>query len=244
MTENVLITLLKKVSLNMMNGLAAFVDFFLPRFCPSCKAKLSIDEKVICTSCLSQIQRADCNRLQKEYEKKFRGQNIITDFISLFVFEKDKPLQHIIHELKYSGKFSLGKYLGGLIAAELGDKLSEWKIDMIVPVPLHNLKRAERGYNQSDYIAKGIGPALKIPVKTNLLKRNRFTETQTALSLDERKENVKDAFSLKRKRRIPNKNILLIDDVITTGATTSECGRILLQNGAPKVFIASVAVAD
>lgn len=226
------------------NSFISFVDFFLPRFCPSCGVKLSRDEKAICNSCLSQIQRADSRRLKSEYERKFRAQNIIADFTSLFVFEKDKELQHVIHELKYSGKFSLGKYLGGLIAAELGCKILEWKIDLIVPVPLHHLKRAERGYNQSDYVARGIGSALKIPVKTNLLKRNRFTETQTALSLDERKENVKDAFSLKRKKRIPNKNILLIDDVITTGATTAECGRILLQNGATKVYIASVAIAD
>lgn len=222
----------------------SFADFFLPRFCPSCRAKLSRNEKSICGSCLSKIQRAESARLKNEYERKFRSQNIITGFISLFVFEKDKELQHVIHELKYSGKFSLGKYLGELIAAELGGKIFEWKIDLIVPVPLHHLKRAERGYNQSHFIAKGIGSSLKIPVKTNLLKRNRFTETQTALSLDERKENVKDAFSLKRKKRIPNRNILLIDDVITTGATTAECGRILLQNGASKVYIASVAIAD
>ncbi|MCL6098473.1 MAG: ComF family protein [Bacteroidetes bacterium] len=193
---------------------------------------------------MSKIQRADSARLKNEYERKFLSQNIIADFISLFVFEKDKELQHVIHELKYSGKFSLGKYLGRLIAQELGERITEWKIDLIVPVPLHHLKRAERGYNQSDFIAKGIGAELKIPVQTNLLKRNRFTETQTTLSLDERKENVKDAFSLKRKKRIPNKNILLIDDVITTGATTAECGRILLQNGASKVYIASVAIAD
>lgn len=225
-------------------GFTSAIDFFLPRFCPSCKAKLSEEENTVCNICLSKIQRANRERLQQEYERKFGSEKIISGFASLFVFEKDKELQHVIHALKYSGKFSLGKFLGKLIARELGGKIAEWDIDFIVPVPLHHLKRAERGYNQSDFIARGMKPVLKIPVKSNLIKRNRFTETQTTLSLDERKENVKDAFSLKRKSKIAGKNILLIDDVITTGATTAECGRLLMQSGAAKVYAASVAIAD
>lgn len=225
-------------------SLKQFLDFFLPRFCPSCDSKLSVEEDAVCNICLSNIQRATQERLWHEYERKFRGEKIISGFASLFVFEKDKELQHVIHELKYSGKFSLGSFLGKLIARELGDKLSEWKIDLIVPVPLHHLKRSERGYNQSEFLARGMKSVLKIPVKSNLINRNRFTETQTALSLEERKENVKDAFTIKRKVNIADKNILLIDDVITTGATTAECGRLLLQKGASKVYAASVAIAD
>jgi len=233
-----------KISSKPGLGLTTLVDFFLPRFCPSCKSKLSSEENVICSSCLSKIQRAGAERLQREYKRKFREQKFISGFVSLFVFEKDKELQHVIHELKYSGKFNLGSFLGKLIAQELGGKILEWEIDFIAPVPLHHLKRAERGYNQSEFLARGMSPVLNIPAKSNLIKRNRFTETQTALSLDERRENVKDAFSLKSRRNLASKNILLIDDVITTGATISECGRMLLQNSAAKVYAASVAIAD
>lgn len=123
-------------------------------------------------------------------------------------------------------------------------KVREWKIDLIVPIPLHHLKRAERGYNQSDFIAKGMKKILHVPVKSRLIKRARFTETQTNLNLVERKENMQGAFALRRNKLLQNKNVLLIDDVITTGATTSECGRTLLEGGAANVYAASVAIAD
>ncbi|MEW6702988.1 MAG: ComF family protein [Bacteroidota bacterium] len=227
-----------------MQFLTQFLDFFLPRLCPSCKIKLDISEEVICNSCLLKIKRADEERLCREFERKFRNEKIISAFISVFVFEKDKELQNIIHELKYNGKFSIGTFLGKILASDMKIQIEEWAIDFIVPVPLHHLKRAERGYNQSDFIAKGIKSVLRIPVMSNLLKRKRFTETQTNLTLAERKENVRDAFSLKAKNEFIGKHILLLDDVITTGATISECGRIILECGAANVYAASLAIAD
>jgi len=227
-----------------MNFLTPFIDFFLPRFCPACKNKLSIGEEIVCGSCLSKIKRPDEQRLKHEFERKFSSDKIISGFTSLFVFEKDKELQHIIHGLKYDGKFQIGIFLGKLIANELGRQFDLWKIDFIIPVPLHHLKRAERGYNQSEFIAKGIRSVLRIPISTNSIKRERFTETQTSLNLVERKENLKDAFTIKRKNNLKGKTILLLDDVITTGATISECGKILLENGIANIYAASVAIAD
>jgi ComF family protein len=227
-----------------MNFLTQVIDFFLPRFCTSCKTKLSLTEETVCESCFSKIKRADEERLNHEFERKFQSEKIISGFTSLFIFEKDKELQHIIHGLKYDGKFQTGIFLGKLLATELKSKFSEWEIDFIVPVPLHHLKRAERGYNQSEFLAKGMKSVLRIPVNSNFIRRNRFTETQTNLTLLERKENIRDAFSARRRKIIKGKNILLLDDVITTGATIAECGSILLDNGAAKVYAASVAIAD
>lgn len=227
-----------------MTILNTFCDFFLPRFCPGCKSKLLPDENVICNSCHSKIKYAEEERLHHEFSRKFEEEKIVSGFASLFIFEKEKELQHIIHALKYDGKFNVGKHLGKKLANELRNKFDEWEIDLIVPVPLHHLRRAERGYNQSFFIAKGIESVLKIRVRPNLLKRNRFTETQTSMNLVERKENMKDAFSVRRKKTIARKRILLLDDVITTGSTISECGKILLENGASKIFAASVAIAD
>jgi ComF family protein len=107
---------------------------------------------------------------------------------------------------------------------------------------LHHIRRAERGFNQSFYLANGIKSVLKIPTITNLLKRRRFTDSQTLLSIIERKENVRDAFSLKKNEKLSGKNILLLDDVITTGATISECGKVLLMAGAVKIYAVSVAI--
>jgi len=222
----------------------SFFDFFLPRFCPSCNKKLLPNEPVVCPECISKIKLAEDERIHSEFGRKFSSSGIISDFISLFVFEKDKELQHIIHSLKYNKRFTTGKFLGTILAENLGQKIKEWKIDYIIPVPLHHLKKAERGYNQSFYIAKGLSTGLEIPVGKSFIKRKRFTESQTTMNLKERQENIEGAFKAKRNLNLKGKNILLVDDVITTGSTIGECGRVLLNAGANKVYAVSVAIAD
>jgi ComF family protein len=225
----------------ILNG---FFDFFIPRYCPACKTKLEVNEVSVCSRCLATIQIADYKRLKNEFQRKFAGSGIISEFTSLFVFEKDKTLQSLIHSIKYNKRFLNGKFLGKLVAENLGNKIKEWNIDYISPVPLHQLKKAERGYNQSYYIALGIGKYLKLPVRDNFIKRIRYTETQTSLSLKEREDNISGAFKIKRKRKIINKSFLLVDDVITTGATIRECAKVLLENGAASVYACSAAIAE
>ena len=219
-------------------------DFFLPRFCPSCKSKLSTEEISVCSSCFSKIKFAEEERINFEFNKKFEGKNIISGFTSIYIFEKDKSLQHIIHSIKYSQRFLNGVFLGKGLAPYLENKITDWKIDLIIPIPLHSLKKAERGYNQSCYISKGVSRELKIPVDDSSIKRKKYTQSQTTMNLIERHENIRDAFKVKSKKKIFDKNILLIDDVITTGATVGECGRVLLEAGAKKVYAASIAIAD
>jgi len=162
----------------------------------------------------------------------------------LFVFEKDKALQLLIHSIKYNKRFLIAKFLGILIGENLRQEIMNWNIDIIVPIPLHSLRKVDRGFNQSKYIAIGMGKDLGINVGSNLLKRTRYTETQTNLTMKEREENISDAFQAKHKRLIEGKTFLLVDDVITTGATTKECGKVLLANGAAKVFACSAAIAE
>ena len=228
----------------MRNTLNAFFDFFIPRFCPSCNKKLLPEETAICTGCLSSIQKADSERLETEFERKFASSGIISGFTSLYVFEKDKALQALIHSIKYNKRFLNAKYLGMLISENLGEQIRSWNIDYICPVPLHPLRKADRGFNQSFYIGLGIGKKLKIPVKKNTVKRARYTETQTNLTLKEREINISNAFKAKRKKIIKNKNFLIIDDVITTGATVRECGKALLNCGAVNVYACSAAIAE
>lgn len=217
-------------------------DFFLPRFCPGCNKKLLYDENPVCIDCLSSILIADEVRLQNEYDRKFSSEKIIEDFYARYVFETDKTLQHVIHALKYKKQFKLGTFLGEILSE--GIKRLNWQIDMIVPVPIHHLKKAERGYNQSDYIVKGLSKSLNISYSTKLLKRTRLTESQTHLHIDERAKNVANAFKVRNAKKIIGKNILLVDDVITTGATTQECGRALVNGGAKTVYACSIAIAD
>jgi len=225
-----------------MTIIQEFLDFFIPRICPSCKSQLDLTEKVICKKCFLQLNKVSDERITTEFQEKFKKSSIISDFTSIYYFEKNKEVHNIIHEFKYNGKFRIGFYLGTLIANKSESKIRSWDIDYIIPVPLHRLRRAERGFNQSFYIAKGINSVLRIPIAHNLLKRLRFTDSQTHFSISERKANVQNAFSLKKNKLISGKNILLLDDVITTGATISECGRVLLNAGAAKIFAASFAI--
>ena len=219
-------------------------DFILPRFCCSCKTKLSVNQDTMCVDCLSKIQRSTSTRLQREFERKFLSNKIISEFYSPFVFEKDKELQHAIHALKYDKKFPVGIFLGKVLATEIKNSKTDWKFDLIIPVPLHQLKKAERGYNQAYYIAKGVETIFKVKASDRVVKRIKYTESQTTMNLNEREENIFGAFKVKWNTQVRGKNILLLDDVITTGATISECGKILLEAGATKVYAASIAIAD
>lgn len=226
----------------MNNALIQVFDFFLPRFCPGCNKKLSSKEQPICSECLSSILIADDFRLQFEYDKKFAAEKIIKDFYARYVFETDKTLQDIIHALKYKKQFKLGTFLGEILSE--GVKNLNWQFDLIVPVPIHPLKKAERGYNQSDYIVKGLSKSLGIPYSTKLLKRTKHTESQTHLAMTERAKNVANAFKVKNTEQIKGKSFMLVDDVITTGATTQECGRALVNSGAKTVYACSVGIAE
>jgi len=224
--------------------LNSFLDFLLPRFCFECSDKLLPGEYLFCAECLPEIPRVPPDRLAIEFERKFLGEEIISGFTSLFLFEKDGSIQKVIHEMKYQNSFNIGKTLGRIAGEELFEKAAEWNADMIIPVPIHSLRRADRGYNQSLYIAKGIGEMLFLPVKSGIVKRGKYTATQTTLNLNERKENVADAFTVKKNTPVKGKRIILIDDVITTGATITECAKALLNAGAVKVFAISVALAE
>ena len=226
----------------MKFALNTLFDFFLPRFCPGCNKKLSTKEQPVCSECLSSILIADDFRLQFEYDKKFTTEKIIKDFYARYVFETDKTLQDIIHALKYKKQFKLGTFLGEILSE--GVKNLNWQFDLIVPVPIHPLKKAERGYNQSDYLVKGLSKSLGIPYSTKLLKRTKHTESQTHLAMTERAKNVANAFKVKNPELIKGKSFLLMDDVITTGATTQECGRALVNSGAKTVYACSVGIAE
>jgi ComF family protein len=230
--------------MQMLQQLTNLADFFLPRICPACKKKLTARERYVCPECISGIKPAEPERLEREFNRKFLHDKLISEFFSMYVFEKDKALQHIIHSFKYEGRYRNAIYMGELLGEKLKEKNGKWNIDYIIPAPLHAVKKAERGYNQAYYIAKGITAASSIPMKDNVIRRKKYTESQTTMDLRERKENISGAFVVKNTKAIAGKNILLLDDVITTGSTLTECAKVLLDNGAGKIYAASIAIAD
>jgi ComF family protein len=226
----------------MNTSINYLIDFFLPRICPGCNIKLSTDKDPVCDDCLNSILIADEERLKVEYDKDFGSSGIIKGYYSKFVFETDKTLQQIIHALKYNQKFKLGEFLGKILAE--GIKTKDWQLDVIIPVPIHHLKKAERGYNQSDYIAKGLSKSLQIPYSLKSIKRIRYTDSQTGLKMNDRASNVANAFKVKNTKKITRKNILIVDDVCTTGATLQACGKVLKDAGTNSVYACSIAIAD
>lgn len=232
-----MLTIIKK-------GFSRCFDFILPRFCIHCSKALSGDESYTCSFCHADISMPPNGLIHSEFNRKFAHKKFITEFGSAYLFEKDGVLQSMIHSLKYNQNFQLGFYLGKLAAIELRPLLVRWNAELLMPVPLHRLKQAERGYNQSYYIAKGIASLHHLKVNMHLLKRIRFTQSQTSLNLDEREANIAGAFFCKNKKPIQGKKIILVDDVITTGSTINEAAGELIKSGADKVYAISAGIAD
>lgn len=219
-----------------------FRDFFFSRTCFHCKQELLGDEERLCNSCWSSLNEVHSNDFTyKTMAERFHSEGIIDGFFSLYYFEKHGVFQTLAHNLKYEEVREFGKILGRKLAAKIQSE--NVAIDAIIPVPLNKQKFRERGYNQAEIIAQEISSILNIPTESNLIQRIKYTQTQTKLNAEQRKENVENAFVVVLPEKIKNKNFLIIDDVITTGATIQEIAKILKNSGAKKTFIASAGLA-
>jgi ComF family protein len=177
--------------------------------------------------------------------EKLTGDGICGALVSSFVFEEKGALQTMIHHLKYSGHRSLGTTLGRALGERFLHEHPVESLAGVIPVPLHPVKQRERGYNQAAVIAEGFTAITGLRVNTDLLLRSRFGRSQTTLSRQERMENVRDAFTVDPgwRSRIGGMTFVLVDDVVTTGATIRECAGALVSLGANPVVVCSVALA-
>ena len=221
---------------------SGLVHLLFPNLCEGCGQPLFKGEEVVCLQCETLIPFTNFHLIpENETALRLSGRIPFQHATSLTFFTSESLIQHLIHGLKYKGKKQNGVFLGKEIGKTI--KASNWKIDGIVPVPLHPKKEAKRGYNQSVLIANGISDVLSIPVFNNHLKRTKNTMSQTVKTRAERIENVSGAFSISKKEEMSNKHLLLVDDVMTTGATLESCVQILLQIPQVKISIATIAIA-
>jgi ComF family protein len=219
-----------------------FLDLIFPRNCPQCGRSLFDFEQCLCTICQGSLPVANFHlrHYDNELTSKIQGLTKVNRAMAYLRFSKKGKSQKLLHQLKYRNKPEIGMELGrlyGLLLSQNGF-LKEW--DVIVPVPLHPMKQKRRGYNQSEKFALGLSNLLKVRVG-DFLERKKFTETQTKKNRLERLENVEEVFELKQGENISGMRILLVDDVITTGATLCACSNVLLSNGAKHVDLATIA---
>lgn len=225
------------------NFLNDFVGLLYPNLCAACSEPLVKYEQVLCLRCLASLPRT---HFQHDGEnivaQMFWGRVKVEHAAAYLYFQKGGHVQHLLHKLKYKGEKRIGEALGGLMALEMGDSLFK-NIDVIVPVPLHKSRLRTRGYNQSECIATGLGAGFELPVLCDLLERVVANPTQTRKHRYDRWTNVEGIFSLKQPQRLYGKHVLLVDDIITTGATLEACASELLKASGCRVSILAVAVA-
>ncbi len=222
-----------------------FLELFYPPVCQVCSRLLVTGEHLICSHCYYEIPRTYFHR-QKDnaLEQVFWGRVRVEKAAAFFYYTHGSRYRKLIHQLKYSGNIDIGVLLGKYFAGDL--EHDHWfdDIDLLIPVPLHKKRLRKRGYNQSEIICRGISEISKKPVNTTAFIRSAASETQTKKSRFDRWTNVETLFAVQQSGEIENKHILLIDDVITTGATLEACLQVLLNVKGVKVSVASLGFAQ
>ena len=221
------------------------LNLFFPNLCKICKRPLVEGEEQICLKCLCDLPHTGYHQLvNNPVEQLFIGKDRIEYATAYLRYEKGGKVQSLIHSLKYHDNKELGYLLGRQIARELQtDHSPICTVDLLIPVPLHPRKKRQRGYNQSEWIARGLNTLLKLPIDTTSLRRTKETETQTHKQTYDRWLNMQNIFSVVDREVLAGKHILLIDDVITTGSTIGACAEALLTIPGVRVSVLAIAMA-
>lgn len=220
------------------------IHLIYPNNCLVCGETLIEGENIICTSCLYKIPKTNNHLIpENEIEKRFWGKVQLENAAAYYRFHKESPIQKLLHELKYNKRQDVGELLGKQISLGLQKNNFFEGIDIIIPVPLHKKRYQERGFNQSACFAKGLSDVIEKAVNTTTLYRAIENPTQTKKNVYERWENTHGIFKLTEKDSLKNKHILLVDDVMTTGATLEACANTLSSIEGAKITVLTIAGA-
>jgi ComF family protein len=210
--------------------LDALLHLAFPHVCEGCGSDNLDAKSLLCLRCLAEMPATEYHLYSSNpIEKLFWGRLPLTTATAQYYFTKQSLMQHLLHQLKYKSNQELGRYLGQLMGHELNKSNRYSNIDALVPLPLHPEKERKRGYNQAFVLCQGMGEAMKLPVWKGCVMRTEMTETQTKKGRVERWQNMDGKFLVTNPVKLVGKHLLLVDDVITTGATLEACGRSLLE---------------
>ncbi len=221
------------------------LNLFFPKACLSCTDHLSDNENYVCTSCRHKLPLTNYHLDDNEAIKKILyGRVKLVNGTALLHFSKKGMVQQMLHNLKYRGHEDVGFFLGQWLGQELNEIGTYNSIDVVVPVPLHSSKLRSRGYNQVTKFGQEIANALKVEYNPFVLQKTSATKTQVFKDRLKRWTDAKANFTLKENKSLKGKHILLVDDIITTGATIEACTNTLFQIDGIKISIATMAIAD
>ena len=222
----------------------SLINLLFPRVCAACGTLLLEGEDTVCTTCRFLMPKTHYEtNPDNPLAQIFYGQMPFNAVSAEFFFSKSGKVQHLIHGLKYHHCRENGIFLGQEIGKSLLQAPDYQGVDYIIPIPLHPKKEKIRGYNQSHVIAEGISEIMNVPIAEKCLVRSVFTDTQTKKSRDDRYQNVKDIFNIEKPEKLKNKHVLLVDDVLTTGATLMSAGKTLSRVEGIKISVVTAACA-
>ena len=226
----------------MISFWTRLLDLISPRLCVVCGQRLAVSEETLCSKCNLHLPRTGfaSNPYENLMAKTFWGQIPLERAAALFYYEPHAETANIIYELKYKHHPEAGLTMGRMTARELQRSGFFEGIDAIVPVPLARKREHQRGYNQSLEIARGVSQITGLPILNKVVRRTAFEGSQTQKSRQERNENVEKVFELADGDSISGKHLLVVDDVVTTGATVIACGKQLTKAGGVRLSVLSL----
>jgi len=230
----------------LKNIFSDFLTLLFPEYCYACERTLARGETIICTHCRLRLPYTNVHLAEPQHNVlavRFFGKVPIQHTLAYLYFNRAGRVQRLLHALKYKGVQEVGITLGNWYGHNLREAGFAEAFDVIVTVPLHPRKQRQRGYNQTDSFAQGLAAALALPWSGQALKRTQYTASQTRKSRPERWANVEQVFQVNKPELIAEKRILLVDDVITTGATLEACALMLLNAGCRQVSVCTIAAA-
>ena len=220
------------------------LSLIFPQLCILCNAETPNEGQQFCVECMINMPRT--NHFKKKDNaaaQRFWGRFPFEDAASVLNFHNYSDIRWMIHRLKYEGRKDIGHTLGIMAGKCMMQSRFFKDIDVIIPIPLHREKKVKRGYNQAAYLGRGISEILSVPLREDVLIKYKYTKSQTKMSRMERIKNVMDSFRLEDKSGIQGRHILIVDDVLTTGATIEACARKLLEANDIKISIVTACIA-
>lgn len=229
----------------MINIFSTISETIFPRYCYGCKTVMINSEEVLCANCFIELSRTfnvfeENNDLSNKVSIYFPVKNSVA-FIHYY---KDSLASRFIHKFKYDNDIIIGKFLTHLLCKQLEKQNWIKDIDLIVPLPLHWRRKINRGYNQAEIISREIGKEFNIEVRTNLVRRVRYNKSQTTKTKEERWKNVENIFELRNEDKLEGKHILIVDDIVTTGASLNSCIKTLSKTKDIKISVLVLASTE